>query len=317
MSFGTQFLTRPEFFPERLSGENCGSERWSIDLFGGPYHFDGLRPEWIPILHEKLTNGEPPKTFETGSSVQTTLFQATSEDFLERDVRAWEYSLEFDYRPWGIGIAGLSWMARLELSPKLRGAIWTSFESFEDVYGVIENYLRILTAYRCLDLGGMLVHSTSIVIENEAWLFFGRSGAGKSTLSRLALDNQLEVLSDDLNVLVPTSEGPDSAPSRWEVSVVPFTGDLEPSPRLGETIPLRSVNRLEKSDPHRLSAASTAETLASLTAVCPYVNLDPYRQPELWHNLIRLADVEKHVLFFAPRADVFELCESSLARNHG
>ena len=66
---------------------------------------------------------------------------------------------------------------------------------------VIENYLRLVTAYAALSMGGVLFHSAGVVVDGRAYLFVGRSGAGKSTLARLALATGTDILSDDNNLL--------------------------------------------------------------------------------------------------------------------
>lgn len=47
---------------------------------------------------------------------------------------------------------------------------------------------------------GFGIHSSSVVINNNAYLFLGKSGAGKSTIVKL-LENKFRPLSDDLSIV--------------------------------------------------------------------------------------------------------------------
>src|SRR5262249_12282362 len=140
------------------------------------------------------------------AAVRGSLYTAPASDFLPVDTRGWEYAMDFAHGERSVCLAGLHLMARLDwtpnLSPNLGGALWTSEEG-ELFPGIGENFLRVLVAYRLLELGGAVLHSAGVADGDGAFLFLGPSGAGKTTLSRQSEAQGRTVLSDDLNALLP------------------------------------------------------------------------------------------------------------------
>ena len=116
-------------------------------------------------------------------------------------------------------MAGERFLARLNLEAPDQAGLWLEKEAELTSRGILENFLRVVLAYRLAQSGGVLLHSAAVVKHGDAHLFIGRSGAGKSTLSRLGLAAGLDVLSDDMNALVP--EG-----GRYWAEKLPFAGDL-------------------------------------------------------------------------------------------
>jgi hypothetical protein len=179
----------------------------------------------------------------------------------------------------------ISSTTRLDWAPALGGALWTS-EDGALFPGIFENFLRVLVAYRLVELGGVVLHSAGVASGSGAFLFLGPSGAGKTTLSRMSEDRGRTVLSDDLNALLPSS-GPE--PGRPRVVKLPFTGDLGERRAAAPPSPLRGLLRLEKGADDALRPLSPGETLALLFACSPFVNADPHRQESLLTNLAGLA----------------------------
>ena len=139
----------------------------------------------------------------------------------------------------------------------------------------------MLTAYRLLEQGGLLVHGAAVVAAGRSLLALGRSGAGKTTWSRQALAHGLEVLSDDLNALCRT-------PAGTLVEKLPFTGDLGDAGAPGGRFPLAALLRLEKSAEDALLPLGRAEVTGLLLACAPFVNVDPHRRETLLANLAHL-----------------------------
>lgn len=309
MSFAEQFLTHPSLFPERLSGESPGEQSLRFSLAGFAFALEGLSQPCQTHARARLARDESAlkSSLDLKSSLElvTRVFIASPGDFRDVAVRGWQYALDFDYRPDGVSLAGLHWMARSRLSQptesSVQGAIWTSLERPEEVYGVLENYLRVCLAYRCLLAGGVMLHSAAVLIDGKASLFVGRSGAGKSTIAKLAVKIGLEVLSDDLNVALPTGDG------TWRVSTIPFTGDVAPSDKCGQSFELAGIYRLDQAAGNQRIALGHAEKIASLVTVCPYVNKDSHRESLLWTNLESLAALDVQALRFAPSTEVFEV----------
>jgi hypothetical protein len=270
--FGAGFLRQPDLFPGRRSGETWGESEISLELAGSGYAFSGLKPSQVELLGGRFG---PWVREGDGPAVETLVFRADPRDFREPE-RGRPYSFDFDYGPHSVRLAGLRFVARLDWAPTLRGALWTS-EGEAPFRGILENYFRVLLAYRLLEAGGALVHSAAVRDESGARLAFGPSGAGKSTFARLAREAGAAVLSDDLNPLCRGEGG-------TVLEALPFYGDLEPDPA-PRAIPLAAVCRLRKSETDSLRALDLAECLASLIASCSFVSRDPYRVDRLLRNL--------------------------------
>ena len=145
MTFGERFLTAPELFPARHSGERWGEETVAVELPGGPYRVSGLAPEQRASLAERYTESS-----RADAAIDIVIFRAPEADFREIDTRGWEYTLDFD----GPAIAGMRLMARIDAD---RAAIWTPAADREHFLAVFENVLRPLVAMRLLTTGGRTV----------------------------------------------------------------------------------------------------------------------------------------------------------------
>jgi hypothetical protein len=313
MSFGARFLSFPDLFPARRAGEPWGDRQVSLDLPGGPYHVAGLSAVQAAAAGERF--GELCREAGPGAggpetaAVRGLLFTAPPSDFRAVDTRGWEYAMDFEHEERSVCLAGLQLMARLDWSPGLGGALWTS-EDGPLFPGIFENFLRVLVAYRLLELGGVVLHSAGVTAEpsrnpdmaqpsrnpnmaepsrnpnmaeppgstdDGAFLFLGPSGAGKTTLSRKSEERGHTVLSDDLNALLPGLGFGDMG-GVPRVVKLPFTGDLGDRREAHPPRPRR-----------RLRPLSQGETLALLFACSPFVNADPHRREILLDVLSVLA----------------------------
>ena len=287
MRFGERFLAYPDLFPARRGGEPWGDRRLRLDLPGGPYRVAGLSARQAEAAGERF--GEICREEaggESGAAVEARLFAVAAGEFVPVDTRGWEYALDFDHRPSAVCLAGIRLMVRLDWAEGtgLASGLWTSEDGGAegDLFpGIFENFLRVLVAYRLLELGGLVVHSAGVVDRGEAYLFLGRSGAGKTTLSRLSEAAGRSVLSDDLNALLP---GPGGA----RVEKLPFTGDVGDRRRGAPAHPLARLLRLEKAAEDSLRPLSRAGAAAQLLACAPFVNVDPHRRERAAANAAEL-----------------------------
>jgi hypothetical protein len=278
MTFGAGFLHHPDLFPARRAGATWGEEELTIALPGGPYRFSGLNPAQVEAVRARF--GAHLQA-AAGAAVETLVFRLAEEECREIDTRGWEYGLDLDPAPAAVRIAGLRLAGRLDWRPGLCGSLWTPDAGSESFAGIFENIFRVLTAYRLLELGGVLVHGAAVVSEGRSVLALGRSGAGKTTFSRLALAQGAEVLSDDLNALRRTTAG-------TVVEKLPFTGDLGDSASPAGPFPLSALLRLEKAPDDGLVPLGRAEAIGLLLACSPFVNVDPHRREALLANLAAL-----------------------------
>lgn len=300
MSFGDGFLRHPDLFPGRRSGEPWGDRSLALTIPGGPYLVSGLAVSQEEALRHRF--GPLCGTAQKGEGVETAVFRAPASDFLTIDTRGWEYALDLDPAPGSLRVAGLRLMARVDWTPGLAAGLWTPEAAGEEwAAGVCENLLRLLAAYRLLAAGGALLHSAAVSDGEWAWLLLGPAGAGKTTASRLCLAAGADVLSDDLNAVLP---GP-------AVARLPFTGDLGERQGGPASYPLKAVLRLRQGPAESLAPLSPASALAALTAAAPYVNRDPWRREPLLAALERLARaVPAWELTFSPGADLWSILRS-------
>lgn len=297
MSFGAAFLANPDLFPARRSGEPWGDREVVLDLPGGPYRFFGLNSDQEAGVLGRFGS------LRTASSpaVEASLFRASPSDFLEIDVRGWEYGLDLDAGPDSLRIAGLDLLGRLDWRPGITGALWTPVGGGDRFPGIFENFCRILVAYRLHELGGAVIHGAGLVWHGEGFLFAGRSGAGKTTVSRMALERGLTVLSDDLNALLPPDEH-----YRVRLAGLPFTGDLGRGD--GSVVPVRGLYRLEQDTEDSLRSLSRAEAVAILLACSPFLNADSHRRGELFSTLLALAErLPAFALRFSLRGGMWDM----------
>ena len=213
--FGARYLEDPTMFPLGFDGESWGTRELSLGVLDKRFLVCGLSA----AQEHTIRSLWPRFIVDDSDRAAMALFvrRAPASTFIKFD--RWEYDLELDYAAKSLSMAGLDLMARLELVPELRAALWVATEEHDLFHSAFENFLRILVAYAALDLRGGLFHSAAVVEGDSAWLFVGHSGAGKSTVSRLALDSGRAVLSDDLNPVLPNVRG------GLDVVGSPFLGD--------------------------------------------------------------------------------------------
>ena len=301
-SFAEEFLTFPDLFPSRHSGERWGDQTMTLDFAGGPYRFEGLSLTQASELRDHYRDLLVADHATPSSTV--AVFKVDASDFRTFDLAGWHHQIDFQHDARGVRFAGLSVMGSLDLSNEdaIAGALWTCEETGSSMLGVLENFFRIVAAYRMLQLGGALLHSAAAVAEGRAHLFLGHSGAGKTTTSRLSLERGYEVLSDDVNALAFAKDG------ELLVEKLPFAGELGLRGGRSERFPLAALYRLEQAADHELSPLTKAQTLALLLACAPFVNCDPYRQDDLIEVLQTIMGVvESHCLRFRKDPDFWDL----------
>ena len=305
MNFGEFFLKDPATFPAKTAGAPWGREGVSIALAGLLFHLSGLsqrqavfvRQRYMDFLAGEATAPTPPLTME--------VYRANPEGFHPLPKRGWTYTLDMDYQPTYVRIAGLHLMATIGWSPDGPSRLWSATEDEPDFALVFGNVFRILLAYALLRRGGVLLHSAGVSDGQVAWIGFGHSGAGKSTLSGLSLAAGKQVLSDDINVLRFEA-------GRWCAQRLPFAGEL--GPRYGEKgwHPVAGLCRLLKGAEHRLEPLDRPRGVAALVASAPYVNQDPYRVLDLMATLdTLLAAVPCYSLTFRPDAEFWRLLQET------
>jgi hypothetical protein len=127
----------------------------------------------------------------------------------------------------------------------------------------VENFLRVLFAWLCLQNNAILLHSAGVIRQGRGYVFFGPSGAGKTTTSYLAAQTA-DVVSDDLTI-IRLEQG------RCWLYGVPFKGELSDAPRANQHAPLFGLYRLRQDTTHYLEPLSSVRGVAELVAAAPFV----------------------------------------------
>jgi hypothetical protein len=299
MSFGEEFLTMPDLFPARKSGEAWGELALAVDLPGGPYRIEGLNPAQAAVVGQRFADATGPSSREESATLH--VFRAAGGDFLPIETAGWEYTLDTDHTPRGVRIAGLDLMARVDEAPQPGAALWTHLEGGSSFLQAFENVLRLYLAYRVFAGGGLVLHSSAALAADEAYVFVGRSGAGKSTAARLSLEAGRDVLSDDLNALLPHG-------GTFLVRALPFTGDLEPNQARNGAFPVARLCRLEQAPNHETRPLSRAQVASLLVACAPFMNADPLHADGLLERAGEIAErVPACVLRFRPDGGFWQI----------
>jgi hypothetical protein len=308
MIFGESFLAEPDLFPARQSGEPWGPERVVIHFAGNAYVCDGLSAAQAGGLRAKFGPLARDEADEARPTVYLRVFRVAPEDFVV-DEREWEFEFDLDYGSDAIGVAGFHMMGRLDFSPRLSAALWTSEDGLFVERSIFENMLRIVVAYHMLQQGGVLLHSAAVGDDRGAHVFFGPSGAGKSTICRLGVAARRSVLSDDMNALRIDRDS-------VVVEKLPFAGDFGGSADTAEGFfPVRGLYRLEKGQTYATRTLKPASAVAALLECAPFVNRNPFRYEALVRTLEDLhARLPVQVLTFAPDASAWEGLDAAHAR---
>jgi len=294
---GRRQRARPPATGRTLSG--WGDESIRIDIAHCTLGVNGLSRSQQAILEKRYA-----AFLASGATVQSefhVLPERTAARGHERFVGpAGEYTLEMVPCADGVEITGYNFRADLKLAPDFRGRLWACDEMELTRNTVMENYLRIVTAYAALFQGGLLLHSAGFVLKGKAHLFLGRSGAGKTTLTRLARDAGAVILSDDINVIIPDQGGYAALP-------VPFAGELgAASEAVTDSVPLAGVHFIEKGTPTGMKSISSGECFAGLLVCTPFVNEDPFRLDQALDTISDLSQsCAGGVLRFGPE-DMFD-----------
>ena len=84
-----------------------------------------------------------------------------------------------------VALTGGNFEALIEKNPSAcsRSKLGVAQERDIANLGVIDNFLRVLVAYRALALDGVMLHSAGLVFDGRAFVFPGCSNAGKTTLT--------------------------------------------------------------------------------------------------------------------------------------
>jgi len=185
-----------------------------------------------------------------------------------------------------------------------RGELLLARGGFEPPERAIENYVRSAVAWQAASRGGALVHAASAVWKGRAYLFYGESGAGKSTLS--AANTRARVVSDDLSLVLPSSEG------SLELVGSPFRGTYEEgAPVLGR-FPLVAGFRIIQDVRADVRPVTRVRAMSELVGNLPFVAEAFPLRPDLFDGVQRaFAGIELAHLHFRKDDSYWEAIEKA------
>ncbi len=281
MVFAQDYLRDPNSFPLASERTPWGHRSVTVDFAGGPYIFENLCGWQENAIRRRFIGFCLDPGDELPPGILTAALNLDPGFFKTVDFSECEYTFDRLYLKNEVRLAGMNFLARITRAPGLSTSLWTSANRQEEFPFIFENMFRVLVAYRLLELGGTILHSACVARDGHAFLMLGHSGAGKSTFSRMALADDWEVLSDDMNAVRLEGE-------RWVVEKLPFAGDLGQTPCRSNRYPLAGIFRLNKSDHNRLSPWPQSQAVAKALGCSPVVNDDPHRTGPLLDALERL-----------------------------
>ena len=143
---------------------------------------------------------------------------------------------------------------------------------------VVDNFLRYFTAHYAVARSGAILHSAGIVVDESAIVFSGYSNVGKTTLSRKAYAAGCPILSDDINLILPSDKG-------YLAHKVPFTGEFGKTVEqtcMGRSYPLNMIALLEQGNPLNAELVKPSSAVSRLLTASPFVNSDDSHIPSLF-----------------------------------
>lgn len=145
----------------------------------------------------------------------------------------------------------------------------------------IDRVLRVVCSLFIISHEGVLLHASSILKNNQGYVFFGHQGAGKSTIIKLLGG---EILSDDTTILLP---------SRNKVFI--FTSPFDPKIRGVRNLKaeLKALFLLKKSKVNKISLINESPFLLLFSHLRPnlkfFENCDTL-QARIFQNIFDLVD---------------------------
>jgi hypothetical protein len=262
----------------------------TIEFAGSRYRFAGLNPEQVDLARSRFEallcrdDAQP----DVGVDVH---YVPNPAGFMRRPAGPVEYRVALAHADDSIAVAGIGFTANIDRTP-LRAQMQTCLTDdwFLDAF---ENLFRVIACYRLFGAGALVMHSAAFTDGARGFLFCGRSGAGKTTLCGLADELQLEILSDELNAVMPSG-------GSFELRAMPFAGDFGGVPKRHPPYPLTGLLGLAQGADPLVHGCSKAEAVSRIVASCPYINADPLLVDALTSRAAKLIErVPLRILSFA------------------
>lgn len=243
-----------------------GERALTVSLRDIAVRFEGLSDSVHQAACEKYSlflSSAPPIHTVTVCRGEPAYLPPSADDYIRLEERTFDEGRIFastDFAAWRPSPAGRG-ILKLSEPEKAARAV-----------GGMENYLRWTLADLTLQGGAFILHSSGVVREGRAYVFFGHSGAGKSTVA--GLSEGCQILSDDLVLLSRDGE-------RWMASTTPFWGTFPQQAKDKGTYPLEGLYRLVQAGVAEIRPLSTGLAVGMLVACCPFVTNAAVRRERL------------------------------------
>ena len=163
----------------------------------------------------------------------------------------------------------------------------------------IDSVLRITHTLLLARTGGFLLHASSAVRNDKAFLFSGLSEAGKTTIARLAPPDA-EVLTDEASYIRLVD-------GRYMAYGTPFAGEMG-TPGKNISAPIKALYLLEKAPVNKIDRIEPAETIRRLMRNILFFAHDPELVRMVFESACAfVATVPVYRLSFFPDERVWEL----------
>jgi hypothetical protein len=257
------FRPGPDYFED--PGPAFGEGVVCLEVAGLRFDLEGLDGELEALLRRRYSGflGEPGGS----GTVRVSVCRAPVEGFLRwRPGRDPTHRLETAVDGAMLFVRSYGFAARFDPAART-GVLSLAHEPEDRRETSFENYLRVVTSWLALEEGGFLFHSSALVRDGEAYLFFGPSGAGKTTCCKLS-EGLARAVNDDL-VLLRKGEAGD-----WKVAAVPFTGTFGRE-ETGATYPMAGLYRLVQDRSTAVERLSTAAAVVEVLSSVPFMEERP------------------------------------------
>lgn len=146
---------------------------------------------------------------------------------------------------------------------------------------------------------GLLIHASTAIVEDAAYVFVGHSGAGKSTMASIAEAAGARIPTDDRTIITVA----DGEVMAWGT---PWHGSL--TRKSPEGAPIRRIYLLQQSTANRIEPMPAARAAKELFVRLIQPRLDPGEVSETLRLLeVLVARMPVAVLHFRPTRAAFDL----------
>lgn len=123
---------------------------------------------------------------------------------------------------------------------------------------ILGNFLRNIYSVYIINSGGIVLHASGVVKDDEAYIFFGPSGSGKSTVVELSMPHI--ALSDDLIVIKRVN-------GRYKSFGIPYWGNINRNSGINASFEIKGLFNLVKDDHVYLERLARTRALAEIIAI--------------------------------------------------